>query len=123
MCSFCGIIRVQRNAGPASVGTGSLPTGVEREVIHIAVSYNLSVHAVLSKHAVNVITPPLRLGFIGRLTVHRKNIESVLALGAVNQIFLLQRTAQIFLIGVNGVGFVLAFEVVNVDGDGLCVSL
>lgn len=52
-----------------------------------------------------------------------QHIEAVLALCALDEVFLLERAAQVLFVGVDGEGRVIAVQVVDVDGDLLTALL
>ena len=92
-----------------------LPADIQHKVVHIAVRDGLAVHAELGKRAVHAVAPPLLLTLVGGLAVHSQHIEAVLALCALDEVFLLERAAQVLFVGVDGEGRVIAVQVVDVD--------
>lgn len=100
-----------------------LPADIQHKVVHIAVRDGLAVHAELGKRAVHAVAPPLLLALVGGLAVHSQHIEAVLALCALDEVFLLERAAQVLFVGVDGEGRVIAVQVVDVDGDLLTALL
>ena len=68
-------------------------------------------------------SPPLLLTLVGGLAVHSQHIEAVLALCALDEVFLLERAAQVLFVGADGEGRVIAVQVVDVDGDLLTALL
>ena len=99
------------------------PADIQHKVVHIAVRDGLAVHAELGKRAVHAVAPPLLLALVGGLAVHSQHIEAVLALCALDEVFLLERAAQVLFVGVDGEGRVIAVQVVDVDGDLLTALL
>ena len=81
------------------------------------------VHAKLGEFTVDAVAPPLLLALVGGLAVNSQDVEAVFALGALDQVFLLERAAHILCVGVKGVGRIIAVQVIDIDGDLLAALL
>mgnify|MGYP006938600724 CR=1 FL=1 len=90
-------------------------------------SFLLGIHSgttdgLVEIHLVAVEVRAVHASKLG-LAVHSQHIEAVLALCALDEVFLLERAAQVLFVGVDGEGRVIAVQVVDVDGDLLTALL
>ena len=85
----------------------------------VAVSDFAAVNAHVNILAGLGVAPPLLVLFVDRLTVNRQDIQAILGIRARNQLFLIERAAQILLIRLNGKFLGRSIAVGNLNGDGL----